>query len=63
MTQDGFLLTEGQLRALEKAKEEQKAQGKVQREHPGYLGAQDTFAPHRGSPPPLQGGFPVSATC
>ena len=36
-------LTEEQLRALEKAKEEKAAHGEIETEHPGYLGAQDTF--------------------
>jgi hypothetical protein len=36
-------LTEGQLKALEKAKEEKEAHGEIETEHPGYLGAQDTF--------------------
>ena len=29
--------------ALEKAKEEKKAQGEIETHHPGYLGAQDTY--------------------
>lgn len=28
---------------MEKAKEEREAEGEIEREHPGYLGAQDTF--------------------
>jgi transposase InsO family protein len=38
-----LVLTEAQLRALEKAKEEKQAIGEIETEHPGYLGAQDTF--------------------
>jgi hypothetical protein len=41
--QDGIVLTESQLSALEKAKEEKKAHGEIETHHPGYLGAQDTY--------------------
>lgn len=41
--QDGILLTEEQLQSLEKAKLEKEAQGEIETEHPGYLGAQDTY--------------------
>jgi hypothetical protein len=37
------VLTEAQLRALEKAQEEKEACGARETAHPGYLGAQDTF--------------------
>ena len=40
---ENFILTEAQLQALEKAKEEREAHGEIETEHPGYLGAQDTF--------------------
>lgn len=43
VAQDGLILTEDQLRALEKAREEKEAHGEIETEHPGYLGAQDTF--------------------
>ena len=36
-------LTEAQVVALEKAKEEKAAYGEIETEHPGYLGSQDTF--------------------
>ncbi len=39
----GAILTEAQLKALEKAKEEKAAWGEIETEHVGYLGAQDTF--------------------
>jgi hypothetical protein len=43
VAQDGAILTESQLAALDKAKSEKKAHGEFQSEHPGYCGAQDTF--------------------
>ncbi|MDR3010401.1 MAG: IS481 family transposase [Sphingobacterium sp.] len=41
--QEGIVLTEAQLVALERAKEEKKAHGEIETHHPGYLGAQDTY--------------------
>lgn len=41
--QENLILTEAQVRALEKAKEEKEAHGEIETEHPSYLGAQDTF--------------------
>lgn len=43
IAQEGGILTESQLAALEKAKAEKEAHGEFQSEHPGYCGAQDTF--------------------
>lgn len=43
VAQDGVILTESQLNALEKAKEEKQAHGEIETYHPGYLGAQDTY--------------------
>ncbi len=40
---EGILLTEAQVVALEKAKEEKVAHGEIETFHPGYLGAQDTY--------------------
>lgn len=41
--QDGILLTESQLIALERAKQEKEAHGEIETECPGYLGSQDTY--------------------
>ena len=43
VAQDGILLTESQLQALEKAKERKEAHGEIETECPGYLGSQDTY--------------------
>ncbi len=43
MAQEKLILTESQLAALERAKEEKEAHGEIETEHPGYLGAQDTY--------------------
>ena len=43
VAQEGLILTESQVVALEKAKEEKKAMGEIETHHPGYLGAQDTY--------------------
>ena len=43
VAQEQLILTEDQLRALEKAKKEKEAHGEIETEHPGYLGAQDTY--------------------
>lgn len=39
----GDVLTESQVQALERKKEEKEAHGEIETEHPGYLGSQDTF--------------------
>jgi transposase InsO family protein len=36
-------LTEDQLRAMERAREEKEAHGEIETAHPGYLGTQDTY--------------------
>jgi transposase InsO family protein len=43
VAQEGILLTEEQLKMLEKAKLEKEAHGEIETEHPGYLGSQDTY--------------------
>jgi hypothetical protein len=39
----GHVLTESQVQAMEKAKQEKEAHGEIDTAHPGYLGAQDTY--------------------
>jgi transposase InsO family protein len=41
--QDGILLTEAQMAALEKAQQKKEAHGEIESHHPGYLGCQDTY--------------------
>ena len=41
--QEGGVLTEAQLQALEKQKQKKEALGEIKTEHPGYLGCQDTY--------------------
>ena len=43
MVQDGIILTEEQVAALEKTKEQKEANGEIETQHPGYLGSQDTY--------------------
>jgi hypothetical protein len=41
--QQGIVLSESQLCALERAREEKQAYGEIETHHPGYLGSQDTY--------------------
>ncbi len=43
VAQDGLILTEAQVAALEKKKEDEQSKGEIETHHPGYLGAQDTY--------------------
>jgi hypothetical protein len=43
VSQDGIILTEQQLQALEKAQLEKEAHGEIETHHPGYLGSQDVY--------------------
>ena len=43
VAEEGYVLTESQIQALEQATEERRAYGEIETEHPGYLGSQDTF--------------------
>jgi hypothetical protein len=43
MAQENLILTEEQLRAMEKAKIEKEYNGEIESLHPGYVGAQDTY--------------------
>jgi len=48
MAQENLILTEEQLRALEKAKDDKESHGEIESLHPGYLGAQDTVGTLKG---------------
>lgn len=43
IAKEGLVLTEAQVMALEKAKQEKEAHGEIEASHPGYLGAHDTY--------------------
>jgi Winged helix-turn helix len=44
--QEHLVLTEEQLRAMERAREEKEAHGEIESAHPGYLGTQDVSSVH-----------------
>ena len=41
--EEGIVLTEAQVQALERKKQDDEACGEIETHHPGYLGSQDTF--------------------
>jgi Integrase core domain/Winged helix-turn helix len=43
MAKENLILTEAQVVAMERRKENKEAIGEIETEHPGYLGAQDTY--------------------
>lgn len=43
VAEEGLILTESQLAALEKKQDDDLADGEIETAHPGYLGSQDTF--------------------
>ncbi len=43
VAEDGLILTEPQVQALERKKQDDEACGEIDTAHPGYLGSQDTF--------------------
>jgi len=43
IAQEGLILTEAQLMAMERKREKKEAHGEIETEHPGYLGSQDTY--------------------
>lgn len=43
IAQEGIVLTEDQVAALERERSQREAHGEIETEHPGYLGSQDTY--------------------
>jgi len=43
IAEEGLILTEAQLMAMERKKERRESFGEIETEHPGYLGSQDTY--------------------
>jgi hypothetical protein len=43
VAEEGLILTEAQVIAMEKKREKREASGEIETEHPGYLGARDTY--------------------
>lgn len=40
---ESIILTEAQLKAMERGQEQREVEGQIETEHPGYLGSQDTY--------------------
>jgi len=43
VSEDGIILTEAQVAAMERKKHDDEACGEIDTAHPGYLGSQDTY--------------------
>lgn len=43
VAQDGIIMTDNQVAAMERKKQEDKNRGEIETHHPGYLGCQDTY--------------------
>lgn len=43
VAEEGLILTESQVQALERKRHDDEACGEIETQHPGYLGSQDTF--------------------
>lgn len=43
VAQDGIILSDSQVAALERKKQEEESKGEIETHHPGYLGSQDTY--------------------
>lgn len=43
VAQDGILLSDAQIAALERKQQDDEVCGEIETMHPGYLGSQDTF--------------------
>ena len=43
VAEEGIVLTEAQVQALERKKQDDEVSGEIETHHPGYLGSQDTF--------------------
>ena len=43
MAEEGVVLTEAQVAALEQKRDDEEAHGEIESAHPAHLGAQDTF--------------------
>ena len=60
--EEGIVLTEAQVQALERKKQDDEACGEIESHHPGYLGSQDTFYVGTSAPLPPQKISPICTT-